>query len=323
MDRALRLVALQTLFYQRPAGYRASELAQQFGVSQRTLNRDLVELQGYPFWLPLVQDSDWRWRLMKGHRFTLPAIYLELQEATALFMAARLLDRVSDEPNPYVARAMSKLAAALPPAIGAPLQELACPRLEEADSPFAQVFQVITLGWATRRKVRMQHRSATSERVHEYILSPYWIEPSGMYNTTYVIGYASWFEAVRTFKLERILSARLTEETYEIPPDFNGPALLQSAWGIAFGEEQQEVALRFVPQVTRRIKESTWHPSQVMEDTPDGGCLLRMQLANPQEMVYWVRSWGPQVEVLAPAWLREQMAREAREVAAVYGEKGE
>ncbi len=320
MDRSLRLIALQTLFYQRPAGYRASELAQQFGVSQRTLNRDLADLQEYPFWLPLVQDKNWHWRLMEGHRFTLPAIHLELPEATALFMAARLLDRVSDKPNPHVGRALSKLAVALPPTIGRPLQEVACPHLEEETSPLAQVFAEITLAWATRRKVCMQYRSATSEHVREYILCPYWIEPSGMYNTTYVIGHASWFDAVRTFKMERILAARLTDETYEIPPDFDRPALLQSAWGIAFGEEQQEVVLRFTPKVTRRIKESIWHPSQVVEDTPDGGCLLRMQLSNPQEMTYWVRGWGPQVEVLAPDWLREQMAREAREVAAVYEE---
>ncbi|NLG48935.1 MAG: WYL domain-containing protein, partial [Chloroflexi bacterium] len=108
--------------------------------------------------------------------------------------------------------------------------------------------------------------------------------------------------------------------TYEIPETFDGPGLLRSAWGIQFGEQTEDVALRFVPGVTRRVKESVWHPSQTVEDTPDGGCLLRMQVANPTEMVYWIRGWGPQVKVLEPAWLREQMAREAREVARIYAE---
>lgn len=319
MDRYERLYHLQRLLYQQPEGYLASELAELMGVSQRTLNRDLLDLQGEPFRLPVQRDG-WRWRLMEGHQFTLPAVRLGLQDAVALFLAARLLDQVSDEPNPYVGRAIAKLAAVLPSTVGATLQELACRRLQDEGSSFARVFEVMTLAWATRRKVQMQYRAARSERVHEYLFCPYWIEPSGAYGTTYVIGYASWFDAVRTFKMERILAARLTDETYEIPADFDGPALLQSAWGIAFGEETQEVALHFVPDVTRRIKESVWHSSQIVEDTPDGGCILRMQVANPTEMVYWIRGWGPQVEVLEPIWLREQMAREAQAIARIYAE---
>jgi len=44
-----------------------------------------------------------------------------------------------------------------------------------------------------------------------------------------------------------------------------------------------------------------------------------VRVGEPLEMVSWIRGWGPQVEVLAPAWLRERVAREAGEVARMYG----
>lgn len=36
-------------------------------------------------------------------------------------------------------------------------------------------------------------------------------------------------------------------------------------------------------------------------------------------MTPWIRSWGASVEVLEPASLREELAAEARALAALYG----
>ena len=317
MNRSLRLLHLQHLFYRNPRGYRSSELARLCGVDQRTINRDLLDLQGEPFYLPLVQEG-WDWRLVEGHRFTLPPVQLSLQEAAALYLAARLLVQVSDEPNPFVGRALQALAAALPPVVGRQVQEMIPPRLTAGDSAYARVFEVVTLGWATGRRVRIRYRSLSSQNVHEYVLSPYLIEPRGPGNAAYVIGHASWFDAVRTFKLERVLEAELLAETFEVPADFSGAALLGRAWGVMYGEETVEVVLRFTPGVSRRVKESLWHESQSLEDCPDGGCICRVWVAHPVEMKPWIRGWGPDCEVLAPAELRAEVGEEMRRAAGVY-----
>jgi len=36
------------------------------------------------------------------------------------------------------------------------------------------------------------------------------------------------------------------------------------------------------------------------------------------EMKLWIRGWGPDCEVLAPEWLREEIAEEMRRAAGVY-----
>ncbi len=56
--RAVRLMRLVELLEARP--WRSSELARELGVSQRTINRDLLDLQSEPLRKPLVCDG-WEW----------------------------------------------------------------------------------------------------------------------------------------------------------------------------------------------------------------------------------------------------------------------
>jgi len=41
-------------------------------------------------------------------------------------------------------------------------------------------------------------------------------------------------------------------------------------------------------------------------------------VADPREMRPWIRSWGAEVEVLEPDFLRQDLVEEARLLAAVY-----
>ncbi len=325
--KAWRLLQIQRCLFRNPQGYRSSELADIFNVDQRTINRDLQDLQLEPFYLPLIQEDapNWRWRMMDGARFTLPTLQLTLQEGAALYLAARLLDRTSDEHNPFVNRALSALANVLPPEIGDQIQKVIAHRPQSEDSTFAQVFEVVTLGWAAGRVVRIWHRSSSSENVHDYHFHPYLIEASAVGFSAYAIGWASWFDEIHTFKLERIMKAELTEDVFEIPKDFDGVSLLNTAWGIAYtnpGETPEQVKLRFPPgRITRRVKESQWHPSQEIEATPDEGCILAVEVGHPWEMKPFIRGWGPDCEVLEPEWLREEIAEEMRRTVDTYNSK--
>lgn len=320
--RMQRLSRITNLLYRHPDGLTVSELARLCEVSIRTISRDIKVIEGAG--VPLWDDADEvsgnepvRHGILGG--YYLPPIHLTLDDALALFLAARLLARYADSFDPHIAAALAKLAGVLPESIAshihATIRDLAC---RDLDNHFVEVLSTLAIGWASRRAVEIRYRSARSENVHTYTLHPYFIEPSAVGYATYVIGHASWFDALHTFKVERIESATLTRETFVVPEDFDGPALLRDAWGIMYGDPHEELVLRFAPAVTRRVKETCWHPSQELEDRPDGGCVLTLRLAHVAEMVYWVRGWGDQVEVLAPDWLRAQLADEARAVLAQY-----
>ena len=76
--------------------------------------------------------------------------------------------------------------------------------------------------------------------------------------------------------------------------------------------------VRFSPQVAQRVSETNWHPSQRLTASDDGGVELEVRLPSLLEFTPWVRSWGKEAEVLAPAELRRELAAEFRAAAAQY-----
>jgi proteasome accessory factor B len=149
------------------------------------------------------------------------------------------------------------------------------------------------------------------------IVEPYFIEPSAAGFATYLIGYSRTHDSMRTFKVERVVSADMLPQAFDLPADLDVDALLSSAWGIIWGEGKT-VRLRFTPDVAWRVRESRWHPTQSLEDLPDGAVLLTMTVASLMEVGRWVRSWGDRCEVIAPPELRAELREEALKLARQY-----
>jgi predicted DNA-binding transcriptional regulator YafY len=314
--KAQRLSRLTHFLYRNPKGLTAAELARLCGVHKRTIQRDLHDLEGMnvPLWDD--QGDPPRYGVVSG--YYLPPVHLSLNDALALYLASRLLARQAEMYDPHIASALAKLAWILPEAMAKHIHATIRQMVSREDSRLTAILETLATAWATGRVVYMRYQASGSENIHGYRLKPYFIEACGDYRGTYVIGWADYFDAVYTFRVERIVQAELTEETFEPPAEFDGPQLLRTAWGVMFGDECQQVALRFAPEAWRRVHETCWHPSQEIIDEADGSCTLRVQVAHPEEMLYWIRGWGPQVEVLEPASLREQVAAEALAVAARY-----
>jgi predicted DNA-binding transcriptional regulator YafY len=319
LGKAARLEKEQHLLFRNPRGLTARELAKVCGVTPRQIQKDIEVLHdsGVPVYDVSDDKGIPRYAIVAG--YFLPPIHFNLNEATALYVAARLLARYSDENNPLVIQALAKLAGAMPEAIAAHVHNTIRSLAYKPKNPtFASVFETITRGWAEHKKVRIWHQASDSENVHDYTLSPYFIEPASAGYSTYVIGYSTFFDDIHTFKIERIRQAQLLDEPFELPEGFDGTELLKDAWGVMYGKEIVEVRLRFVSSATRRIKESIWHPSQKIEDCDDGGCVMSVKINHTLEMENWIRGWGSQVTVLAPAELRAKVAEEARKMAKVY-----
>jgi hypothetical protein len=103
-----------------------------------------------------------------------------------------------------------------------------------------------------------------------------------------------------------------------VSADFDPEAYLSTSWGIMTSREMFEVVLRFSAAAAPPLRERCWHPTQTIDPTPDGGCILRVRVSEPMEMQPWIRSWGAQVEVLEPDWLRERVADELRRASDRY-----
>ena len=311
-NRTARLRQLEELLLLSPDGLSAVELAKCLQVNRRTVYRDLdfLSFQGVPLW-----QLEGHYGLIRTRY--LASIRLTYHESMALVLAGLQLTRTLDKQNPHVISALRRLAATLPEMPSVHLKR-AADRMEtyRRDPAGVSVLERIVEGWGSGKKVKVGYRSPNSGALRERIIAPYALEPTA--SGVYVLAYDDWAGDLRTFKLNRLESAHLLDEPYTIPEDFDAEAHLSSSWGIMAGEEVSEVILRFTPPATPLVTERRWHSSQQLEITPEGGCLLRVWVSEPLEMQPWIRSWGAQVEVLAPDWLRLRIAAELQQAAGKY-----
>ncbi len=72
------------------------------------------------------------------------------------------------------------------------------------------------------------------------------------------------------------------------------------------------VKLRFAPKVAQNVAEVQWHGTQKTTFNEDGSLIAEFRVDGLGEISWWVLGYGDQVEVLAPAALRKQIAKIAR-----------
>jgi CRISPR-associated endonuclease/helicase Cas3 len=304
-----------------PAGITELEIAEQLNLERRSVNNYLRELESRA----LVYKENEAWFDLRTSQMQLRSLELLPEEAITLYLAIRLYVKQMDKRHEPGESALNKLAEVLTSDIGLgyeihqAAQELAS---RPGDHTYSQIFNTIVQGYMYRRAVDIIY-APRSGRPFETRLCPYLLEPSAIGYTTYVIGYSSTPDTLRTYKMGRIQTATLTEEEYSIPRDFPGLEILRNAWSIIIGEDLKTVVLRFHPSVIDRVNETRWHPSEEKRPDPDRFGWLRWtaQVADTTDMLPWIRGWGADVEVLEPQSLRDEIIGESRYLAELYGWK--
>ncbi len=321
-DRLARLLSvLRVLHAHGEAGVRPSEIARRTGMATRTVYRDLKALET-EMQVPLWSENG-RWGVQPGA--FLPPLRLTLPEAMAVFLSARLVTRYADKYEPNLASAFEKLEEGLPDAlrehVERTLDDLAQRRIDEG---FNRHVEDLTRAWAERRVVRFRYVPARydgTEREPRWAeVRPYLLEPSLATHALYLIGHDETRDAIRTFKVERILDLSVTPRTFEAPDGGALATTLRRAWDIIADQPETEVVLRFAPSVSARVGEATWHPSQQIAELADGSLEWRATVAGTIEIRLWILSWGDEVEVIAPESLRVDVAATLLRAAARYQE---
>jgi len=313
-----RLQQIEALLLSHPLGMTQAEIARRLSVNRSTISRSLEAVGA-----PIYEEQG---RYVIDREVYLVNVRLTLHEALAVHLAGRLLATRMDRQNPHAASALRKLGVALEKL--APLiSKHICKSADQIDDPqraaalhYLQVLEQLTTAWSLQRKVRLWY--AGREQVKTYVFAPYFIEAYAIGQSLYVIGGIDPAQDMRTFKVERIERVEALQATYEIPATFDIETLLSNAWGIWYSDKEPvEVVLKFGPRVAQRVRETRWHRSEQVSSLEDGSLLWRAWVAEPQEMMPWIRGWGGDVEVLAPEGLVEVMKVEVERMARTYGVK--
>jgi proteasome accessory factor B len=291
----------------------SAKLAAAHGVTERTIRRDIEALQeaGFPLYDDRVNGKR-VWRLVEGYRQKLVQGFT-LSELTALYFSRNMLSFLGGAPfGQDLESAFARIREALParslPFL-ARIQDLFAARPDpwKDYSKKQDVIAGLIDGTLHQRQARIAYHSASSRRTKTYEVDPYRLVyyRGGLY----LYARAHEYGEVRTFAVERVHKVEVLDQGFDVPADFDPSVYARSAFGI-FGGKAERIELVFAPAIAGYVRERNWHESQSLADEPDGGVRLVLEVAPSFDLKAWIKGFLPNVRVVGPASLRDEIARE-------------
>jgi len=298
-------------------GRTLAQLSEELSVAKRTVQRDIEVLTeaGFPVTSDMRNGTVF-WHFMEGFHAEAPTA-LSLTEQMALYFSKGLFKPLQGSPiYESLESAIQKIGSQLPAQSFKFLrgleQGISVSNFGLKDySHSKEVIDGLTRAVFNKFTVRILHRAPYREKAIEREVDPYklWYVNNGLY----LVGHDHREDALRTFAIERIQSAKLTNRRFEIPPDFNFDEFQKTAFNVIWGEPR-EVKIRFSPSQAPYIRERTWHPSQEIESDQDGGIILTLHVADLDEVKRWLIGFGAEATVLRPEELSQDLVAECSQI---------
>jgi proteasome accessory factor B len=292
------------------------ELPECEGYNRKTVLRDIEYLRD-TLRAPIEYDPRERSYRYTKPGFFLKAVPLDEGDLFAVMIAEKVLDQYRGTPLfGRLDETFERIRGYLPERVRVSREALEG-RLAFFFPPAAryrpEVWDAVAAGIARDRTVRIEHATPGRDRPIERDVDPYFaVSHAGAW---YLIGYCRTKKEIRTFAFSRISSAKVLEDAFEMPADFDLDAYMGPRFGIMRGDREHTVRLRFSPALAPFVLERDWHPTQKAAKRRDGSADLSFKVNDLFEVRRWVLSWGAGAEVLGPKELRESVRREAAETA--------
>ncbi|MEJ7598460.1 MAG: WYL domain-containing protein [Kofleriaceae bacterium] len=328
VSRALRVLDGLRGFKQ---GRWVNELAESVGASERTVRRDLAELQDAGIDVDVMKRASRIYAVLTSERNYSP-VSITKRERFTLLAVRRVFDVFKR--TPFLEDVVSVLTK---------LEQRMSARERDEHAAFGDQFvympdhgtksyegkddviDVIQSGIINRKLVRYRYAD-TRGRVLTGYLAPFRM---AMYrHGLYTVGakLRTVDDDVSTAPLSVFALERFTEAEYERARGFQIPSqarvreVLEGSFGPHLPDRDgpHEVIVEFSASKAQLVSSRDWHPSQRMTTLADGRVHVRFQAPSLAPIVSWVLEWGPHARAIAPDALVAQVVRELDDARAQY-----
>ena len=300
-----------------------------FEVSQRTVQRDLVDLSKV---FPLVSDErekpfGWSWQ-RDARSFDLPG--LSVAEALTWVLAEQHLKQLLpvsmlDNLSPYFRAAHDRLDKEPQPHRGRnwlnkvrtvqPNQPLLPPNIDP------EVQRAVSEALLHEKKIEICYRRKAETETVTYQVHPLALVQRG--SVVYLYGRLFDYPDTRTLAMHRIESVVLLEQPAIPPEGFDiDDKVAKGVWSFG-GEESVAVRLKFFDGKGNHLLETPLSADQQTEASSEdpGMLIVNATVVDSPQLRWWLLGFGDGVEVLAPKSLRQEMANAATRALGRYAEK--
>lgn len=267
-DLTNRLLALQLMLIE---GRRSQqELASNFGVSRKTIRRDIDALSVYH---PVMEEREGRqvfYRYREDFQFR-PPTFTPAEAATLLLaqesIAATGLTARASPFAPHARTLLAKVRKSLPEFLRGRLDALAAVYGSAAApakdfTPHATTVEQLTGAAVEGRRLRVRYYTLLSDTTAERLIDPYaiYFDPDGA--TLKVVAYDHLRGRLVPFAVDHIRALRPTGERFTRPTDFDLRAYLAENCFNGIHGEPLTVVLRARGVTARVFAERTFHHTQ-------------------------------------------------------------
>ena len=293
-------------------------ISKQFEVSIKTAQRD-IEFMRDRLNCPLFYDPGRKGYFYKDDTFSLPLIYLSLEELSSLLIARKFLQDISEKHiGDELSSVIQKITAILKKHMAEEnlIDDALSFQLIQYSTAPEEIFKRVLEGCLQRKSLHFQYCSPAYEDATVRTVNPYHL--LNYMGTWHLIAYCHTKKNLRNFVVGRMRDLKVLDATFSMPRDFHIKEYLQSAFGIYKGKAINQVTLRFSPIKAKRIVEQIWHKDQKVKYLKDGSLELTFPVANFAEIAMEILKHGSGVEVMKPKALRDIIKNEAKNILKIY-----
>jgi predicted DNA-binding transcriptional regulator YafY len=309
MNRIDRISAILIQLQSRRV-VKASDIADRFGISLRTVYRDVRSLEEAG--IPIIGEAGVGYSLVEGYR--LPPIMFTREEATAFLTAEKFVEKMTDASTAAQHKsAMYKVRAILKTAE----KDL----LESMDNSIAVLksqtqrridnndhLQPILNGIANKKVLCIDYMAGYSqektnreiEPVGIFYLDSYW----------HMIAYCRMRQDYRDFRTDRIRSLTETEHTFE----GKHPTLKAYIAQMAFDHKLETIVMRVDNEIVRYITDQKYYNGFVSEVQLPEQVEMTFLTMSVEGFVRWFMMYGDRAEIVSPQFVRDRIKAIAGEI---------
>jgi predicted DNA-binding transcriptional regulator YafY len=313
---ATRLFSIIFLLQSRGT-LKANDLAEELGVSERTVHRymGMLDEMGIPIYSERGPYGGFS--LVRGYK--LPPLVFTPEEATVLYLGAELVQDIwGASYRDAAVAARAKLDNVLPEALLSEVRQaqrglLVTGWFRRDYGPWAPLLDDLRRCVANGHQVHLVYQSFRQE-VTERLVDPYALALQWGY--WYLAGYCHLRGELRTFRVDRIQAVCPTGETFEAPADFSPREHLQRMAGER-PETFYRVVVQFDSEVAHVVRERRDEWQELFEGD-DGSVTLAFDASDLAWPCRWVLTYQDSATVIGPPELVDMVRDAASSIAARY-----
>jgi predicted DNA-binding transcriptional regulator YafY len=294
----------------------AREIAERYGISLRTVYRDIRALEDAG--VPVGAEPGKGYFLAEGYH--LPPVMFTPDEAGALLMGAKLIEKFSDSSvSRHFAGALDKIKAVLGETdqdylnqLDSLVTVLTMAPQDQGQFPGNMLIAIQSV-LAGNHVIRIDYHSNSKDE-----LTRRTVEPLGLCfyaGNWHLLAYCHLRRQYRDFRVDRLKSMEPTGQQFDRS---RHGALDHLVRQIVMPAELKPATLCFTPHTARLIRDQKYYFGYVRQYEQDAGIAMEFLVPGYGYLARWLLSFGDQVMVVSPESLEQTIAAHVRQLSAHY-----